>query len=405
MEYLETSTAIGVRRAHRARAEILRAGTLRCPGDPPTLRPDRRTASLSGGRAGGLPLPPGHHPAGAFVEMWTPGGRLRDRPPGPVRDRIARDRPMLMAMERWRSADAGRPLGGAVRAAARGDAQAQGVDDPPLPRRPLRRRGGAVAWVTSGFPVEMLRPLGFPHGLPGEPRRDLLGEAEGPRALRGRGARGYSRDLCGYARADLGASPRQDPVGRLPRPDLLCCCTNICQTVLYWYGRWRPISGTAGGHRHPLRVRRSAAAPPGLRRRPITGAHGNRRTGRRRKVDRANWSRRCGWPARRRACGTNACAPGAPARPPGPVSTPSSTSPPSWRCADAECNAYYRMLRDELDDRVARGVGGVSDERVRLLWDNLPICSTCETSPPYLRGTASTSYAPPTRTRGPRRAR
>jgi len=38
-----------------------------------------------------------------------------------------------------------------------------------------------------------------------------------------------------------------------------------------------------------------------------------------------------------------------------------------------ECNAYYRMLRDELKDRVARGVGGIADERVRLLWDNLPI--------------------------------
>ena len=38
-----------------------------------------------------------------------------------------------------------------------------------------------------------------------------------------------------------------------------------------------------------------------------------------------------------------------------------------------ECNAYYRMLRDELNDRVARGVGGIAAERVRLLWDNLPI--------------------------------
>ncbi len=38
-----------------------------------------------------------------------------------------------------------------------------------------------------------------------------------------------------------------------------------------------------------------------------------------------------------------------------------------------ECNGYYRMLRDELNDRVSRGVGGIGDERVRLLWDNLPI--------------------------------
>ena len=38
-----------------------------------------------------------------------------------------------------------------------------------------------------------------------------------------------------------------------------------------------------------------------------------------------------------------------------------------------ECNAYYRMLLDELRDRVRRGVGGIREERVRLLWDNLPV--------------------------------
>ena len=38
-----------------------------------------------------------------------------------------------------------------------------------------------------------------------------------------------------------------------------------------------------------------------------------------------------------------------------------------------ECNAYYRMLRDELQDRVRRGIGGLREERHRLLWDNLPI--------------------------------
>ena len=37
------------------------------------------------------------------------------------------------------------------------------------------------------------------------------------------------------------------------------------------------------------------------------------------------------------------------------------------------CNAYYRQLRDELRDRVRRGVGGLREERRRLLWDNLPI--------------------------------
>ncbi len=69
---------------------------------------------------------------------WMPGGRPRDRPTGPVRGRIARDRADAHGDGALAEAPAraqGRTRGGAVRTAARVDAQAQGVDDPPLPRR------------------------------------------------------------------------------------------------------------------------------------------------------------------------------------------------------------------------------------------------------------------------------
>ena len=49
-------------------------------------------------------------------------------------------------------------------------------------------------------------------------------------------SRGYHPDLCSYARIDLGhAFSGKTPAGRLPRPALLFCANNICQTVLYWY--------------------------------------------------------------------------------------------------------------------------------------------------------------------------
>lgn len=93
-----------------------------------------------------------------------------------------------------------------------------------------------VAWVTSGAPVEFLKALGFHtyypenHGAVCGVRRqavELSSKAE---------ACGYSRDLCSYARTDIGSVlSGETPVGRVSRPDLLVCCTNICQTVLYWY--------------------------------------------------------------------------------------------------------------------------------------------------------------------------
>lgn len=93
-----------------------------------------------------------------------------------------------------------------------------------------------VAWVTSGGPVEFLLALGYHvhypenHGAVCGIRRksvDISGEAE---------QLGYSRDLCSYARTDIGAAlSGHDAVGGLPKPDLLLCCNNICQTVLAWY--------------------------------------------------------------------------------------------------------------------------------------------------------------------------
>ena len=56
---------------------------------------------------------------------------------------------------------------------------------------------------------------------------DLCGSAED---------KGYSTDLCSYARADIGCAPiNGGPIGGLPRPDMLVCCNNICATVLKWY--------------------------------------------------------------------------------------------------------------------------------------------------------------------------
>ena len=92
-----------------------------------------------------------------------------------------------------------------------------------------------VAWVTSGAPIEPLRP-GLLPDLPGEPRRRLWHPPQSAEHREEAEDAGYSRDICSYARTDIGAMlSGKTPVGRLPRPDLLVCCTNICQTVLFWY--------------------------------------------------------------------------------------------------------------------------------------------------------------------------
>jgi len=93
-----------------------------------------------------------------------------------------------------------------------------------------------VAWVSSGAPVEPLRALGYfvvypeNHAALCGARRvavEICEEAE---------REGFSMDLCSYARTDIGSAiSGKTPVGKIPKPDLLVVCTNICQTILYWF--------------------------------------------------------------------------------------------------------------------------------------------------------------------------
>ena len=93
-----------------------------------------------------------------------------------------------------------------------------------------------IAWVTSGAPVEILRVLGYYTVYP-ENHGAVCGARKcGVEMSRPAEEAGFSPDLCSYARIDIGlAHGAQSPVGQLPKPDVMVCCTNICQTVLYWY--------------------------------------------------------------------------------------------------------------------------------------------------------------------------
>ena len=145
------------------------------------------------------------------------------------------------------------------------------------------------------------------------------------------------------------------PVGRLPQPDLLACCTNICQTVLYWYKALAEhFERAARPRRHPVRLRRGEAAPRPVRPRAARGARRRRRDGQR-QTRRPRRARRGDAPARRRA-----------SRLWGECLATARSRPAPWTGFDGffhiapivalrgseECNAYYRLLLDELNDRV-----------------------------------------------------
>ncbi len=234
-----------------------------------------------------------------------------------------------------------------------------------------------VAWVTSGAPVELLRAFGFYTVYP-ENHSALCGARKlGPEISAEAEARGYSQDLCSYARVDLGhAFSGKTPVGSLPVPDLLFCANNICQTVLYWFKALSrehgiPLVLLDTPYLHGGRDEASVFAyVEDQLRQAVTDLE--RFT--RKDFDEARFLRVL--ESSRRA-----------AQLWGGVLETLRRRPAPMTIFDAfvhlmpivslrglpVCERYYEGLLAELRGRVERGVAAVPGERHRLLWDNIAI--------------------------------
>ncbi|NIN67984.1 MAG: 2-hydroxyglutaryl-CoA dehydratase [Anaerolineae bacterium] len=233
-----------------------------------------------------------------------------------------------------------------------------------------------VAWVTSGAPVEFLVALGYYVLYPenhaaicGTVRvaEDLASEAEDA---------GYSRDICSYARTDIGSVlSGKTPVGSLPRPDLLLACTNICQTVLYWYRVLAHhfevplilidtpfVYSEVTGHDLAFVRRQLEEAIPVAE--EVAGTSLD--AGKLEEVGRLSKTAAELWMTILERCQHR----------PAPISVFDQfihMGPiVEMRGVPATVDFYAAML-EEVDERISAGVAAVKEERRRLLWDNLPI--------------------------------
>ncbi len=237
-------------------------------------------------------------------------------------------------------------------------------------------RARKVAWVTSGAPIEFLKALDYflvypeNHGAVCGIRR--VGDKQCEVAEEA----GYSRDICSYARTDIGTVlSGETPVGRLPRPDLLLCCTNICQTVLYWYQVLAHhfqcplllidapfIYREAGDHDVAFvrkQVEEAMAQAERIAGKSIEPA----------RLDRAMTlsSEAIGLWLKVMQAGQ--------ARP-SPILAFDEfihMAPIVEMRGEQFTVDYYTALLAELNQRIERGEGALKNERKRLLWDNLPI--------------------------------
>jgi benzoyl-CoA reductase/2-hydroxyglutaryl-CoA dehydratase subunit BcrC/BadD/HgdB len=234
-----------------------------------------------------------------------------------------------------------------------------------------------VAWVTSGAPVEPLKALDYYLVYP-ENHAALCGTARlaVPISEHAEGA-GYSRDLCSYARTDLGSLlSGRTPVGRLPKPDLLMACTNICQTVLLWYrvladhfrvplvlidtpfvyadlAKAHALSYVVQQLEEGIQVAEAVAGR-------TLDAGALQQTARYSQMATELWLQILQRNRHR----------------PAPITAIDQfilMAPIVEMRGDPGTVDFYAEVLQEIDERIANGVGAVKGERLRVLWDNLPI--------------------------------
>ncbi|MBI4830758.1 MAG: 2-hydroxyacyl-CoA dehydratase [Candidatus Lindowbacteria bacterium] len=233
-----------------------------------------------------------------------------------------------------------------------------------------------VAWITSGGPVELLIAADVIPVYP-ENHGAMCGVTRmGVELCEVAENMGYSRDLCSYARTDIGSAVTgKSPIMGLPRPDFLLCCNNICGTVTKWYEVLSrlfnvPLVYIDTPFIHEELTENSVQYVKEQLGRAISQIESV--IGKRFDMDRfTEVVVRSGQAARLWGETLATCK-----NIPSPMSAFDGfilMGPIVTLRGTQEVIDYYEALRAELEDRVANGVAAVPGERHRLLWDNLPI--------------------------------
>lgn len=232
------------------------------------------------------------------------------------------------------------------------------------------------AWITSGAPVELLHALDVYPVYP-ENHGALIGATKlGGYYCEFAEKNGFSRDLCSYARCDIGCVfAGTSPIGGLPKPTFLFACNNICNTVVKWYEVLSRI------FKVPLFV----LDMPFIRK-ELKDSHlryveeqlydfisfAERVTDR--KLDDAKL-RDVVLKSMESVELYSECL------------RTAANKPSPMTCFDAFVNmapivclrgtdhavSFYKEMKQELDERVKEGVSAIEREEIRLLWDNIPV--------------------------------
>ncbi|MBS3887496.1 MAG: 2-hydroxyacyl-CoA dehydratase family protein [Firmicutes bacterium] len=239
------------------------------------------------------------------------------------------------------------------------------------------RKKNPVAWCSSIAPVEFLRAMDvlplFPenHGALIGARKMGVELAEAAEMV------GYANDICSYVRVDIGhILTGKSPVDGLARPDFLVCCNNICSTVVKWYENLAhhfqvPLFLLDTPFNHGLQIPEYSLNYVEAQLREfipwledVTGKKFDEQ--RFKEVAMVSKQTSSLWRdvlelAKHKPAPFTA------------FDTFNYMSPIVTMRGTPEALEYYRLLKEELLQKVAAGEAAVTGEKYRLLWNGIPV--------------------------------
>ena len=238
-----------------------------------------------------------------------------------------------------------------------------------------------VAWCTSVGPAELLRAMGFEVYFP-ENHAAILGairKAENyiPRAV----SAGYSPDICSYLTSDVGAflrdfTPLKKAYGldEVPTPDVLVYNTNQCKDVQHWFAFYaRHYHVPLLGIQSPQMVRsleeHVAAMAEQMR---ALATKLELLTGE--KLDPERFKQTVALSADATRLWQEVLDSGK--NKPSPLTFFDGSihmGPIVVMRGTPEAVDYYRLLKEEMDERIAAGTAAVEGEKLRLYWEGMPV--------------------------------
>jgi benzoyl-CoA reductase/2-hydroxyglutaryl-CoA dehydratase subunit BcrC/BadD/HgdB len=239
-----------------------------------------------------------------------------------------------------------------------------------------------IAWCTSVGPAELLLAMGFLVYYP-ENHGAMIGSARmAADLIPHANALGYSPEICSYLTSDVGSfvtgqTPLQKAFGieTVPKPDVLVFNTNQCRDVkdwFSWYGRkfnapvigihtQRNLGEITGPHIQSVAKETEALVEP-------LGKISGKKFDMDELKHRVALSRECSdlW---KEVLDTAAHVPS-------PFTFFDGTihmGPAVVLRGNQQAVDYYKILLNELKERVENNVAAVDDERFRLYWEGMPI--------------------------------